>query len=639
MPNPTGDPKGRPGLRRDLLLAGAAMAILLQGMETAAVPPVPGGSADFAEILATEEAILSLTPRLKGLGRDVLNLQLPHRAGAGLFADEVSVTDLAASGPPSGEELPGMAVRSSQWPLDGAARTASLSSLRLWAPLFDQVDYFEHAKFHFERGNFLDRGRLKWQADIAFTGAARTRTGTLLAVVAELATMWETGPDSEKQGSNPSPADWEDWRIEGWHLKRLTTHEAAEPLFTEALDTALPQAADRKRARESIQEQLVVAWGRDLIAGTNLFEKPHVLFDISSLYQKPGISVVDIDRDGYDDIYVMPSWGRNLLLHNQGDGTFEDIAAEAGLDLENFCSSAAFADFDNDGDPDVFIGRTFERSLYFVNEDGRFADRSGTLPVAALPNFVTSIAAADYNGDGLLDVYFSTYAHDDTWDRLKEVLELLPRSQARELLARRRKGHRFRDHYGPPNLLLVNRGDGRFAVALQSSQLALWRNTFQSTWADWDGDGDPDLYAANDFAPNNMLRNDGDRFSDVTAETGTADIGFGMGVSWGDYDNDGLQDLYVCNMYSKAGQRIMGQIPGLDPRIVMLAGGNSLFRNQGGRFRKVSGVEPPSLLVEKVGWAWGGQFADFDNDGFLDIYSLSGYYSAPPEIAIPEADL
>lgn len=638
MPNPTGDPgKGRAGFRRNLLPAGTALALALQGPAAAPSPGV-GETADFAEILATEEAILSLTPRLKKLGRDVLNLQLPHRAGAGLFADEVSFTDLAASGPPSGGELPGVAVRSSHWPLDGAERTAPPSSLRLWVPLFDRVDYFEHARFYFERGNFLDAGR-QWEADIAFTGAARTRSGTLLAVAAKLATRWKTGPDSERKGSNPAPADWEDWRIERWHLKRLTTHEAADPLFTEALDRALPQEVDRKRARESIQEQLVVAWGRDLIAGTNRFEKPHVLFDISSLYQKPGVSVVDIDRDGYDDLYVMPSWGKNLLLHNQGDGTFRDIAAEVGLDLENFCSSAAFADFDNDGDPDVFMGRTFERSLYFVNEDGRFYDRSGTLALAALPNFVTSISAADYNGDGLLDVYFSTYAHDDTWDRLREVLELMPRSQARELLARRRKGHRFRDHYGPPNLLLVNRGAGRFAVALQSSQLALWRNTFQSTWADYDGDGDPDLYAANDFAPNNMLRNDGDRFSDVTAATGTADIGFGMGVSWGDYDNDGLQDLYVCNMYSKAGQRIMGQIPGLDPRIVMLAGGNSLFRNEGGRFRKVSGVEPPSLLVEKVGWAWGGQFADFDNDGFLDIYSLSGYYSAPPEIAIPEADL
>ena len=133
---------------------------------------------------------------------------------------------------------------------------------------------------------------------------------------------------------------------------------------------------------------------------------------------------------------------------------------------------------------------------------------------------MTSISAADFNGDGLLDVYFSTYAHDDTWDRLREVLELLPRNQAKELLARRRKGHRFRDHYGPPNLLLVNRGAGRFAVAPQSRQVALWRNTFQSTWADYDGDGDPDLYAANDFAPNNMLRNDGGRFSDVNRGDG-----------------------------------------------------------------------------------------------------------------------
>ena len=261
----TGDAgKRRPGFRPGLLLAGAALALLPREPAPAA-PAGPGGTADFAEILATEEAILSLTPPLQRLGRDVLNLQLPHHAGTGLFADEVSFTDLAASGPLSGVQLPGVPVRSSQWPLDGSERTAPSSSLRLWRPLFDRVEFFEHAKFHFERGKFLDERRRQWEADIAFTGTARTRTGTLLAVVAKLSTRWNTGPDAAKQGSSPSKPDWEGWRIERWHLKNLVTHEAADPLFSDALDRALPKDPDRKRARESIQEQLVVAWGRDLI--------------------------------------------------------------------------------------------------------------------------------------------------------------------------------------------------------------------------------------------------------------------------------------------------------------------------------------------------------------------------------------
>jgi hypothetical protein len=133
-----------------------------------------------------------------------------------------------------------------------------------------------------------------------------------------------------------------------------------------------------------------------------------------------------------------------------------------------------------------------------------------------------------------------------------------------------------------------------------------------------------------------MLRNDGERgFKDVTTETGTADIGFGMGVTWGDYDNDGRQDLYVTNMYSKAGRRITAQIEGLDPRFAQMARGNSLFRNTSGRFEKVSGLEPPALLVESAGWSWGSQFLDLNNDGFLDIYALSGFYTAPEEAALP----
>ena len=119
-----------------------------------------------------------------------------------------------------------------------------------------------------------------------------------------------------------------------------------------------------------------------------------------------------------------------------------------------------------------------------------------------------------------------------------------------------------------------------------------------------------------------------------------------MGATWGDYDNDGDQDLYVTNMYSKAGQRITAQIAQLDSRFPQMARGNSLFRNEAPndnfqssifntQFTKVSGMAPPALAVEVGGWGWGSQFMDVDNDGFLDIYTLSGFYTVPKAVALP----
>ena len=145
-----------------------------------------------------------------------------------------------------------------------------------------------------------------------------------------------------------------------------------------------------------------------------------------------------------------------------------------------------------------------------------------------------------------------------------------------------------------------------------------------------------DSYMSNDFAPDHLFRNDGELgFVDVTQSAGgPAMRGFGMGASWGDYDNDGQLDLYVSNMYSKAGKRIIGQIPDeLDPRYLLSANGNRLFKNHDGeKFDLVSGEDQGDLPVTKAGWSWGGQFCDFDNDGFLDLYVASGFYTAPETI-------
>lgn len=593
------------------------------------------------EIIASEELILTMMPHLRRISSSAMDLHIPNHRSVDLFEPEVVVNDLSADSTQEPKTDPANApVVFRRWTVDEDERAVPSDQLDMWRPLLDGVEYFEHAGFTLIRGRFPDGQADRWETDIGFSGLARTSAGMWSAVNANLTALWQKQPQTDASGS-PS------WRIAEWKLKNLSTQEAAHRWFTEALDIALPDASARQRARESIHERLV-------IEVATLGEKAtgyHQHFDPTSHDRHPAVSVVDIDRDGFDDLYVMARWGKNQLLRNRGDGTFEEIAAEWNLDFEDHCSCALFADFDNDGDDDLFLGRTLERSLFLLNENGRFVDRSKELVSTPLPYLVSSISAADYNNDGLLDVYFSTYAvhmaphavqhfltkeqHPKYWECYDAEMDS---TQHIETSPNYGDSNYFHSP-GPPNLLLTNSGGGRFSVVPETEQLTVWRNTYQSTWGDFDNDGDADLYLANDYAPNNFFRNDqGIAFVDITEQTGTEDIGFGMGASWGDYDNDGRQDLYVSNMFSKAGQRITSQIPGLDRRVAGMAGGNSLFHNSGEEFEKVSGLEPPALQVEKAGWAWAGQFVDVNNDGFLDIYSLSGYYTAPSAIAIAEAD-
>ena len=112
-------------------------------------------------------------------------------------------------------------------------------------------------------------------------------------------------------------------------------------------------------------------------------------------------------------------------------------------------------------------------------------------------------------------------------------------------------------------------------------------------------------------------------------------MGFSMGATWGDYDLDGRQDLYVSTMFSKAGRRVTEHMSGLDARFRVAAEGNLLYRNAGdSTFEKVSGLKPPALEVAQADWSWGGQFTDVNNDGRLDLYVSSGFYTAPEEFAV-----
>lgn len=577
-----------------------------------------------SDLVSSEERILELTPKLRTLKQGLLNLKFPNHAGKNLFAANVTVRDLA-----NGDLNTQIA---------GVQRKATRGDLSMWEPLLERVQWLEQPSFYFVNGHFPDDQLNVFEGVVGFKGLAKMKTGEWRGLSGKQVVTWKKQND--------------DWLITEWQMKELKGVESPGRLFEESLNDALPRPADYSKARRSIHQEAAIAHYL-----SQKKELPHPYFAPISANQKPGISVVDIEGDGDDDIYVTVRMGENLLLENQGNGTFLETAEEHGIHFNGHGTCSLFADFDNDGDPDLLLGRSLRPSVYFENVNGQFQAREQK---DKLPMLVVSMSASDFNGDGLLDFYLLTYRPatiknssspsggvggelTDWPDQFFEPKE------AAEYHRRYREANGTHDpefpnllnQIGPQNYLYVNRGNGKFEIAPENAQLGIWRNSLQATWSDFDEDGDPDVYIANDWAADSFFRNDGEKgFTDITGQAGTTAFGFAMGASWGDYDNDGSQDLYVSNMFSKAGQRITSRVAEeINSNYIQSAAGNYLYRQSApGKFDLVSGLEKPKLQVANGGWSWGGQFADFNNDGFLDIYTLSGYFTAPPGLA-SEVDL
>lgn len=581
------------------------------------------------DLVSSEELLLHLTPKLKPLSRSVMNLQLPDPMATELFANQIALSgEIAINANPADTLSKGPA---SPYSIDATSQTVNRAELNLWRSLLEQTSHFDHAKFYFVRGNLVPGERNRFSSAVGFDALANGKDQKKISVHAELEIEWaRESEDSDKH----------DWKITSWKLIDVRTMESQDLIFRNVLDEVIDDPRLLVRSTASRHAQLT----SHLIAGKEYIFPPgetYPLFFPDVTLEHPGIAVVDIDGDGFDDLYVAMQHDENLLFRNKGDGSFEEVAARYGLNILGDSTSAIFADFDNDGDPDLFLGRARRRSKYFVNQNGTFVDKTDQSIAGGLPALVSSISAADYNNDGLLDVYLCTYSPIEESNRFQVAnkpmwadLFLTP-EQAQEVSRRNGRSHRFLDRAGPPNLLLQNTGGGKFVIAPENPQLELWRMSFQAAWNDFDHDGDQDIYVSNDYGPDNFFRNDGSNgFKDITTESGLTEMGFGMGVSFGDYDNDGREDVYVTNMYSKAGLRITDQVEDLDPRIREMAQGNFLYRSEGDKFSLVSGSKETDLHVAKSGWSWGGQFLDFDNDGFRDIYATSGYYTAPADVAI-----
>jgi hypothetical protein len=358
-----------------------------------------------------------------------------------------------------------------------------------------------------------------------------------------------------------------------------------------------------------------------------------------------GVAVGDFDNDGHDDIYFVNQLGPNKLYRNNGDGTFTDVTDKAGVGLgDRVCVAATWADYDNDGYPDLFVTSTRGGNvLYHNNGDGTFTDVTKKAGVELVAHSQTAVFF-DYDNDGYLDLFVANTAQWTSNEKERGAQHFPGVGNILELAA------------SPVeyNVLYHNNGDGTFTDVTQKSRLAGKGWGGDVAVFDYNEDGYLDLFVTNMFGASQLYRNNKDgTFTDVTKDVlGRTSFG-ATGSKAFDFNNDGRLDLFIVDMHSdmwlptfqpprdssydlkKKYPHFMGPRYFEDPsgreyeerfidafklHYTEVLFGNTFFKKlPSGKFAEVSDKAGAETF-----WPWGIATGDFDNDGFEDAFVPSG---------------